>query len=143
MNDRLVAFRVWHKPTRTMYPAESFNDRFVYLPWMVSKAQLVPRCLIRTECVILQFTGVYDAKGTMIFEGDILYWRHYGESENKVYVSWNTVVFQKGAFGELDGDDDLVTFYGSKTETVVVGNVFENRVMLDTCRAKHSLIFTE
>lgn len=106
----------------------------------MSKSQSVSRCLVRCDCVLLQFTGVCDGKGVMIFEGDILYYRHYDDRENKVYESWHEVVFQKGAFGSMLSANDFQSF-GEQTDDgqideLLVGNVFENRVMLDTCRAE-------
>ena len=127
---RPLEFRVWHSLSQRMYPMESFTEQFVFLPWLVSKSQSISRCLQRSECVLLQFTGVLDGKGSKIFEGDILYWHHYDTDDHQLQESWHEVVFHNGAFGTMESDGELTTFYDVSIDDVIIGNVFENPHML-------------
>lgn len=114
MLQRPVKLKIWDKEEGKFFPLISVDQLAEPMP----------------TGVIVQFTGVYDANGQEIWEGDILYWRYYEQSENKLYESWHEVVFRKGAFGTLDGDEDLSTFNDLAVGDVVVGNVFENPQML-------------
>lgn len=109
---RPIQLKAWQADQRAFVPLVCLND------------------LTNPALRIIQFTGVYDAKGNEIWEGDILYWRCYDPSDNQVHEAWHEVVFQNGAFGTLDGDYDLNTFSDTSSGDVVVGNVFENPQMM-------------
>lgn len=63
------------------------------------------------DCVLMQFTGQYDRKGTQIFEDDIL-------SDGTPDTAMNVVEYDNGCFNPFD------TFRSDVYENI--GNIFEN-----------------
>lgn len=73
-----------------------------------------------TDCVVMQFTGLKDARGSDIYEGDIVHSNTYGKSG--VYR------FDEGSFYihgiDADGGRHLIIH-----DAVIIGNICENPKM--------------
>lgn len=70
-----------------------------------------------------EYTNVDDDNGVEIYSGDIV----KRKSRGKVIIG--VVVFEKGAYVIIDGDDNRHFLYPkSRQKTEVVGDIFQNRV---------------
>lgn len=81
-----------------------------------------------------QYTGVDDVNGKWIFEGDIVYWR----SRNYVVKFWNGMFYAsvKECNKDICGGfplHALTTTADKDDKCAVVGNVFDNPLLLEQC----------
>lgn len=82
------------------------------------------------ESVVTQFTGLQDAKGIDVYEGDII-------QHNPRLKVYRMVVFSKGEYLLINdntmtlGIDAIYTSPTSYQEAIVVGNIFENPELID------------
>ena len=72
-----------------------------------------------------QYTGLKDKNGKEIYEGDIL--KH--EDEGTMYVRWYKEYVEFKLMGLNDETTTLTDWYAEDTE--VIGNIFENKELLD------------
>ena len=63
--NRPLEFRAFHIPTKCLFPVLYFTESEVFRSQYHS--------YWRRECVLMQFTGLYDSQGQKVFEGDVLY----------------------------------------------------------------------
>lgn len=112
--NRLIKLRAW----------DSGRSAFVDLLTIPGPSEQRP---------VVQFTGIYDAIGREIWEGDILYWYYYDEREQAGYEAWYQVVFHKGGFGTMNSTgDDFDPFCNLNSGDLVVGNIFANADLIAT-----------
>lgn len=126
--NRPIEFRAWHIPTKRIFDVfswckdcvfEDSNDGVGTSPTLPAEME---------DCVLMQFTGLYDINGKEIYEGDYISFRR-----KLIY----TVVFIKGAFylthkngtKEIDGSDYvwglLSDAFGSNFVVEIIGNIYE------------------
>ena len=125
MNGRQIKFRVWDGE-RMHLPAES--------PWWQLTAEGQPwhrQGQEEPDAVLMQYTGLIDAEGEEIFEGDILGLPGAPQGAGPV-------VFKNGAWCVDRGDGSLPWYFNSKSHReiildalVVKGNLFENPELMD------------
>lgn len=88
---------------------------------------------------VVEFTGVYDAAGREIWEGDILYWQYFDEREDEHFEAWHEVSFHCGAFGTWEaGRQEFEPFCNLSSGDLVVGSIFANADLLQGFRAAQS-----
>ena len=123
--NRVVKFRAWDKVFRKMYDVASltFGENGieeVSIVWNdgVQGDRYIPKK--PEEIVLMQDTGLKDADGVEIFEGDLMQDGHSGRV--------GSVLFKVGRFIVLFNDEihDLKDW----TTECVVGNVFENHSLV-------------
>ncbi|UFH54694.1 YopX family protein [Spirosoma sp. KNUC1025] len=117
-----------------MYAVAYFTTVGIYPYTNAEKQSIAVEPFERKDCMLMQFSGVCDAKGVKIFEGNILYWRHYDERENELFEAWHEVTFGHGCFGTLSKNGDFDPFYVLNLGDVIVGNIFENTSLTRRCR---------
>lgn len=86
---------------------------------MFSKSVVMPK-------TVGQYTGLKDKNGKEIYEGDIL--KH--EDEDAMYVRWYKEYVEFKLMGPNDETTTLTDWYAEDTE--VIGNIFENKELLET-----------
>lgn len=121
--NREIKFRVWLKPTEKMVYRPAFQ---IYPSGNIEAEGYGNDDHFGNDIVVMQYTGLKDAKGREIYEGDII--RFYileGEIECKYEVK-----FAGGMFYITDGQPlGLTLFLADGAE--VIGNVKENPELLD------------
>src|SRR3990167_5233130 len=118
---RTILFRVWEKP----------QGDFKGKMWTDNDPKFWASCLMneKDEYELLQYTGLKDKNGLLIYEGDII-----GENGKGFEV-----VFVDGHFSIRDelskeiGDCPLI-FRGKNYE--VIGNIYESKHLLDNTDTK-------
>lgn len=74
---------------------------------------------------ITQFTGIYDASGREIWEGDIVRWSFDCPKDKQAGVYHYVVVFQNGCFGTIIPEgEDFTPYEDISPNELVVGNRF-------------------
>jgi len=118
---REILLRGWNSTTNTMH---TLNESEVSVARHVHPGELIFGFGDEDELIPMQFTGLRDAKGTEIFEGDILKFREdIDDATNRKGIA--AVWYEGGAFR-----------YGSHIagmflqHAVVIGNIFENPDLL-------------
>lgn len=140
MNYRTI-YRAWHKPTQRMLTALYFTPDFVCV-----SGEIIPR----SECELMQSTGMKDKNGRLIFEKDIVRHFHIYLYKSKVrqynsVVVWDKDRWQLGRYkgisrGHVQVNKRTDRMYGLNSELAfvsytpikeftsseVIGNTFEN-----------------
>jgi len=86
-----------------------------------------------TWCVLMQFTGLHDKNGKEIYEGDVVKYVRITECGDTIGKRTGEVKFNKGQFYPLPVNEECDDcWYSVLVEDYeVVGNVFENKDLLD------------
>lgn len=105
-NMREIKFRAWDMYAKKWI--EHFNVDLLNIPKFET-------------CVLMQYTGLKDIHGVMIYEGDIVKWI---DSDNDIRK--NNVFFENGSFRICNSNFEI-SEYG---ELEVIGNIYENPELL-------------
>lgn len=103
---REIKFRIWDKYSKMWM--EHFNADLLNIPEYKT-------------CEIMQYTGLKDKDGVMIYEGDIVKWV---DSDGNIRI--NDVFFKDGAFRICNSFFEI-SEYG---QLEVLGNIYENPELL-------------
>jgi len=134
---RKPKYRVWDKDSETMvYGVGITPETDGSTPYKIAVSYAdYDQFDYYPNGVLMQYTGLKDKNGKMIYEGDICFIQIYDNSGNPSEdESFNTkVVFRKNAFQLVDKDGDtwtewLTVYKGEDTE--VIGNIYENSELL-------------
>lgn len=124
---RAIKFRAWHKTEKKMYTVGSlyFADDQIAVWIYDSPPAIDPDTLTRycasDEVELMQFTGLHDASGREIYEGDIL------GMDDPTDTSRAVVVFHEGAFKpQLCVQWDSPIFDNDWDDWEVIGNRWEH-----------------
>lgn len=151
---RTIKFRAWYKNQMCYFnPLENWSvDTETRKLWLnTSNALIYPEEL--EKCEIMEFTGLLDKKGKEIYEGDIIESPYYIMGKETGHKNIKEVVFHNGQFGvfgdnkysfielfglfrEVESSKEYIPNFGEvfrEYEPVfkVIGNIFENRKLLD------------
>lgn len=108
---REIKFRAWDKENNRIFDVVelSFEDGITlawrepykneHVNWMKSGLE------VGKECLLMQFTGLYDSKGNPIYEGDLVRYKQRN---------------LEAAFGMVEGDDYII----KESEIVFKGQSF-------------------
>ena len=105
-----------------------YDERFENLPAEMTDINGVSGIEIDYK-TISQYTGLTDKNGTKVFEGDIVKTDKFSEPNKQYIIKYD---LQFGAFiGRDRYNFYFVTFDGDSDEFEVIGNIYDNKEILD------------
>lgn len=126
-------FRFYSKRMKkmgTVISLKPFRNR-VYVEW---NDNLSGTENIDDNGILMQSTGLFDKKGTEIFEGDIVRSCGYDYCEGRVYRTTEfigVIVYHKNSFCIQFGDF-LGSWWANDEEIEVLGNIYQNSDLLES-----------
>lgn len=124
-------YRVWHKPSETMYEVYAFSENWVWawIPASTAGGMLgtkiinnivhVPIELELPACELMQCTGLVDKDGIDIYEGDIM----------ELCGCTNTLSWRDGGYMPDPGWGYVGQSRAS--EWTIVGNIYQHPELMD------------
>lgn len=124
-NIRDIKFRAWGVKTKVMYSLDPNDDKGTLRDLLANDGWRV-----------MQYTGLKDKNGKEILEGDIIaYFDHYGKAYRKKpimeQVVWDAEQAGFSPFCRQCDGDDMTTFFIKENSVEVLGNIYENKELLD------------
>ena len=135
MQDRFK-FRIWHETLKQMH----YNDFIVTATGYTAKLYQENDYMMKfnqedlefdKQCVVMQCTGLKDKNGKLIYEGDII--NIWCKNFTKNQISEVKFCKERAAF-TFDYNTDfgnIVPCTMEKTEIEVIGNIYENKELLN------------
>lgn len=122
-------FRVWMKSLKWMCDVTniSFDSKFVDICQQGDTERYTEMSVEFDEITLMQSTGLVDKNGKEIFEGDIVKMSKDVYSEPTYYE----VVRHRGGAYRLESKQHGCELWLRHTDCEVVGNVYENRELLE------------
>ena len=131
--ERVIKFRAWHNDTKCMYADTGLTS--LGLNDAIEKA-------LKSEYILMQFTGLHDKNGKEIYEGDLLQWSDEKGLASTVYFE---VFYDDGNAVNSNGFKCYRTHYkgnrcggyvppfhhDSISKMIVIGNLYENPELLN------------
>ena len=125
---RTIKFRAKNKNGVWYYGSLVYSDKLdaaIYFQTGLGSVKVIDWVYVNPE-TIGQFTGLYDAHGKEIYEGDILKWK----ADNRLYA----VIFNWGMFyasvevcnQEIYGGFPLHALAGDEKGIEIIGNIYDN-----------------
>ena len=122
-------FRAWMKSLKWMCDVTniSFDSKFVDICQQGDTERYTEMSVEFDEITLMQSTGLFDRNGKEIFEGDIVKMSKDVYSEPTYYE----VVRHRGGAYRLESKQHGCELWLRHTDCEVVGNVYENRELLE------------
>lgn len=122
---RDIKFRAWDKNAETLVNVKTLEIDEKGVACVVDFDGI---SLDRSECEIMQYTGLKDKNGVGIFEGDIVTTSVPMFRDKKLTVK----VYEKGGCFLLSGSNTHVNLINVASDSIqVIGNIYENKELLE------------
>ncbi len=127
MNDRLK-FRAFHKPTKRMFDVYCFTDEHVFENTLDGVGTSPTNPANIEDCILVQCTGLKDANGRLIYEGDILFHPYF---EKGMVVRFNKLHLYFGMQAVHNPLIWMPLFPGVDGVFRIIGNIYEKHELLE------------
>lgn len=118
-------YRAWHEPTKKLFRVHCFTGEHVYENTLDGVG--TPTNPANTDdCVLEQCTGLKDANGRLIYEGDIIASRFQGQ-----LFTANIKYFRAGWVAEFPHWKPSLYQMCNEAKFEVIGNIHENPELLE------------
>jgi len=133
MENREIKFRAWDGELMS----EPFFIGAVKVRWLWTDRELrksIPTDHLTSDDILMQYTGLKDANGVEIYEGDIV--RYFNTIENGIAVIEPIYGTSNLAFRWIQQETSSPSFntaahyFGCAAELKVIGNIHENTELL-------------
>ena len=120
---REIKFRAWDDLYKKMY---GYNSAWK-LQWSDGRMWDINLAEYLDHIILMQYTGLKDSNGKEIYEGDIVFWPHMGETElYEVYYNEDEVHYFARPINNLGETES----YLDSTHMQIIGNIYENPELL-------------
>ena len=125
----MIRYRAWMKSLKWMCDVTniSFDSKFVDICQQGDTERYTEMSVEFDEVKLMQSTGLKDKNGKEIFEGDVVKMSKDVYSEPSYYE----VIKHRGGAYRLESKQHGCELWLRHTDCEVVGNVFENKELLD------------
>ncbi len=131
---RKIKFRIWNPKEKIMYyqpfELDFIKDGHIELnKWLKNDMCSTKigctgkKCMLGVGLVLMQYTGVKDKNKKEIYEGDILF-HHKFKSNGKI-------VYEALSYRVVGNNVDMWLGYCNEKDREVIGNIYENKELLD------------
>lgn len=124
---REIKFRIWSKPLEQMFPVAGLQFA---ADGTISKVQMFPNGEFHdaNQFEIMEYTGLKSKSGVEIYEGDVVRYRDDYDGLTVTAILRTLDDFSAMYFGNAYGEP---TFDEERSECQVIGNIYQNRELLD------------
>lgn len=120
-----LKFRVWDKKLQIIGTVSNIDFEYEEVTFYIDDEEELETCQPFEDVVLMQSTGLFDKNGVEIFEGDIVRNTHTGSVGR---VHW--CVHNTGFFYYVEKDKKDYTVFRAKYNLEVIGNVYENKELI-------------
>ena len=124
-----LKFRVWDKKLQILGTVSNIDFEFEEVTFYIDDEEELDVSQTFKDVEIMQSTGLFDKNGVEIFEGDIVRNTHTGSVGR---VHW--CVHNTGFFYYVEKDKKDYTVFRAKYNLEVIGNIYENKELLENDR---------
>lgn len=124
-----LKFRVWDKNLQILGTVSNIDFEHEEVTFYIDDEEELDTCQLLKDVEIMQSTGLKDKNGKEIYEGDIVRNTHTGSVGR---VHW--CVHNTGFFYYVEKDKKDYTVFRAKYNLEVIGNIYENRELLENDR---------
>ncbi|MED2753992.1 YopX family protein [Bacillus thuringiensis] len=127
-----IKFRAWDKVMEKMYEVGfiDFAKERVQLAHIVAGVCYAVCIAPLKDIELLQYTGIKDAKGNEIYEGDIVYQEFHDRMEETDRFT-GAVKQMEGVWCICNGIDHAESLWSELNPNDVKGNIYENLELLE------------
>lgn len=124
-----LKFRAWDKKLQILGTVSNIDFDFEEVTFYIDDEEELDVSQTFKDVEIMQSTGLKDKNGVEIFEGDVVRNTHTGSVGR---VHW--CVHNTGFFYYVEKDKKDYTVFRAKYNLEVIGNIYENKELLENDR---------
>ena len=129
---REIKFKIFDQKTNEMYYL--LKDRFSFGPFEGYRAVSWEDVFAEQheELIPLQYTGLKDKNGLMIYEGDIVQGSHHYQRDDEIILIEQQVHYLNGCY--MFGNWNAHEYFNKHRNIEVIGDVYRNPELLEATK---------